>query len=617
MAVGWSVAHLHRVCFAAMGETSEGTSSDMAGTIVGNYCIVDELGEGGMGMVYLAEHTLIGRKAAIKTLHPELSSEDEVVHRFFNEAKAVTAIKHPGIVEIYDFGTRDDGTAYIVMEYLIGDTLKERLAKVGRLPVHKALEITRQAASALGAAHRAGIIHRDLKPDNVFLVDDPEIGERVKLVDFGIAKILGADDHSVHRTRTGMVMGTPLYMSPEQCRGAGKVDARADFYSLGCILYELLCGQPPFVREGLGAVLGAHMYEQPAPPHSLEPSLEPAVDAFVLRLMAKEPGDRFADASDLVKALPRASEATGGYPAVPAAQWQSGPHSVPPGPHTPHGGMPGQHTPHGGMPGQHAPHGGVPGQHTPHGGVPEQQGAPAGQTTLSGSSVAVRAIASPGHPASHSRSYGWIIALVAVILVVGISGVAWYANSLDDGQAGSTDEVAAAAPAPQLSPDPAPAVSQDPAPATAAPPEATPAPPPEPTPASSPEELPPAKIVIHIKSTPPGAKVYQRGKKRSLGKTPLEHSLEPAGEELALVVKKRGYKDHELTLAGDRNGEATIELVKKKRNKTGAKDTGKTETSAKTGKPGKKDDKPAKKPAETKSGPKDDELEKGGHVDPF
>src|SRR6185436_13633062 len=252
----------------------------MPASVIGQYRITGVLGGGGMGMVYAAEHKLLGRTAAVKLLLPELSSKQEIVQRFFNEARAATAIKHPGIVEIYDFGWTDDGSAYIVMELLQGETLRAR-RKRGPMRLSSALAVTRQMAGALGAAHAKGIIHRDLKPDNVFLVADPEVpgGERIKLLDFGIAK-LAVFSSGLHKTRTGAVIGTPAYMSPEQCRGVA-IDARADLYSLGCILFELCTGQPPFVGEGEGDVLAAHIHV-PAPKlSSLASGIPKEIEALV------------------------------------------------------------------------------------------------------------------------------------------------------------------------------------------------------------------------------------------------------------------------------------------------------------------------------------------------
>jgi eukaryotic-like serine/threonine-protein kinase len=241
------------------------------GQTVGNYRITQLLGEGGMGAVYLAEHPGIGRKAAVKVLHPELTRHTDMAARFFNEARAANAIHHPGIVEVFDFGTLPTGVSYIVMELLQGESLAGRLRKGGPLPMAAALEYATQAAAALGAAHKEGIVHRDLKPDNLYLVPDPRNPgrEMIKVLDFGIAKLAGNPDApgSV-KTRTGTIMGTPVYMSPEQCRGTKEVDHRTDIYALGVILYEMLCGAPPFVSEGHGELIHLHISAPPPPPRS-------------------------------------------------------------------------------------------------------------------------------------------------------------------------------------------------------------------------------------------------------------------------------------------------------------------------------------------------------------
>jgi serine/threonine-protein kinase len=273
----------------------------MIGQEIGKYRVTSAIGEGGMGAVYLATHTLIGRQAAIKVLLPELSHNQEIVNRFFNEARATTAIKHPGIVEIYDFGYHTNGSAFIVMEFLEGESLSARIRRMGRLGHDQALNIIRQVAGALSAAHKAGIVHRDLKPDNIFLISDPEVtgGERIKILDFGIAKLQG-DGGMVSQTRTGAVMGTPAYMAPEQCKGAGRVDARADLYAMGCMLFEMICGRLPFVGEGSGEVLAAHIHVAPPQPRGFDPSISPELEALILRLLAKNANQRPDSADALI-----------------------------------------------------------------------------------------------------------------------------------------------------------------------------------------------------------------------------------------------------------------------------------------------------------------------------
>ncbi len=274
----------------------------MEGAVIGQYRVTKKLGEGGMGAVFAAEHALLGRKAAIKMLLPALSQNQEIVQRFFNEARAATAIQDPGIVQIFDFGYHTDGSAYIVMEYLEGEPLDARLKRLGRLNPFDALRILRQASSSLAAAHARGIIHRDLKPENIYLVADREVagGERPKLLDFGIAKLTG-DTESKVKTHTAAIMGTPMYMSPEQCRGAGAVDARSDVYALGCVLFHLITGRTPFDGEGVGEIIASHLREPPPVPSHVVPGLPPELDQLVLRCLAKTPEERFQSASELAE----------------------------------------------------------------------------------------------------------------------------------------------------------------------------------------------------------------------------------------------------------------------------------------------------------------------------
>ena len=278
------------------------------GQRLNNYEIVSVIGEGGMGSVYLARHTFTGRKAAVKLLHPQLAQDQVLVTRFMNEARATAAIGHPNIIDIIDVGFLPDGhTPYLMMELLQGETLGKRLQREHPLPVHEAIEIACQTAFALAAAHACDIVHRDLKPDNLFLVPDPSMRPlqmRVKVLDFGIAKLRGELSSGSVKTRTGTLMGTPQYMSPEQCRGlADQIDHRTDIYTLGIIVYEMVCGSPPFVSEGLGDMLVMHLSNPPAPPRTLNPAVPEALDAAIMRALAKDAGQRFASMADFQEAL--------------------------------------------------------------------------------------------------------------------------------------------------------------------------------------------------------------------------------------------------------------------------------------------------------------------------
>ena len=299
----------------------------MLGQQVGQYRIVDKLGGGGMGVVYLAEHIELGHRVAIKLLLPQFTESAESVQRFFNEAKAATRIRHPGIVQIYDFG-RHEGSVYFIMEYLEGESLGERLEKIEILAEPLAAAVVRQVAGALAVAHTAGIVHRDLKPDNIVLVPDPEvgIGERAKVLDFGIAKLADAQKGVSLKTRTGSIMGTPYYMSPEQCRGHGEIDARTDVYALGCILFELVCGQPPFLGEGLGEVLGMHQFVPAPSPRTIKPEVSTELEEVILKSLAKKPEDRFPSMEAFAAALAPIAKASAVWPVpVMVAPTASGP----------------------------------------------------------------------------------------------------------------------------------------------------------------------------------------------------------------------------------------------------------------------------------------------------
>ena len=274
----------------------------MLGEVLGNYRVVEALESGGMGSVYRAEHTHLGKPAAIKLLRPELTTNEEIVKRFFNEAKAATAVRHPGIIEVYDFGYTADGRAYFVMELLDGEPLGKRLKQRGRFSEVEAARVARGIANVLKAAHGKGIVHRDLKPDNIFLIPDDD-GDRVKVLDFGVAKLADVFPAETRHTQTGALMGTPLYMAPEQARSAAAIDHRADLYSLGCILYELIAGVPPFAAEGAGEIIALQMFSPPQPLRDRLAQVSPELEAIVMKLLEKEPADRYQTAADVVAAL--------------------------------------------------------------------------------------------------------------------------------------------------------------------------------------------------------------------------------------------------------------------------------------------------------------------------
>jgi serine/threonine-protein kinase len=305
-------------------------------TTVGNYRVTKLLGEGGMGMVYLGEHPVIGRKVAIKVLHHALAADKDIVARFFNEARAIHMIGHANIVEILDFGQTPDGQPYFIMEFLTGEALSELVAR-GPIPPDDVAAISDQMCRALSAAHNKGIVHRDLKPHNVQLLER-DGAMMVKILDFGVAKILAAPDGSQSvKTRTGSLMGTPLYMSPEQCKGAGLLDHRTDIYSLGVMIFEMLAGRPPFVAEGIGELFAKHMLEEAPSLLEFAPNTPPNMAAAVNKALNKELDDRFPSMEEFRKALlgetqvagsgrtpaPKRAGALGTRSAVPAAQTMS------------------------------------------------------------------------------------------------------------------------------------------------------------------------------------------------------------------------------------------------------------------------------------------------------
>ncbi len=273
------------------------------GKTIGNYTITAKLGEGGMGVVYLAEHPVIGRKVAMKAIHPELSRNAEVVSRFMTEAKSVNQIGNDHIVDIHDFGTTKDGEFYFIMEFLQGDSVADRLKRERVFAAPRALQIAAQVADALAASHGHGIIHRDLKPENIFLITKGTNADFVKVLDFGLAKLTQGEDKASHKTRTGSVMGTPYYMAPEQCEGKSNIDHRSDLYSLGVILYEMMTGSVPFTGEGYGEIIVKHITQPPPAPRSYNPELTMAHEALLMRALAKNREERFQSMAEFRTAM--------------------------------------------------------------------------------------------------------------------------------------------------------------------------------------------------------------------------------------------------------------------------------------------------------------------------
>jgi eukaryotic-like serine/threonine-protein kinase len=293
----------------------------VAGQSFGNFQVVRLLGEGGFGEVYEAENPFLQRRVAIKVLHTGMVQEPEMVRRFLNEARAASAIRHPNIIEVFDAGVTPSGEPYILMEFLEGDSLQKLLLQRGRMPLRTVQEISRQAGSALSAAHAAGIVHRDLKPENLFVIPDTgmPLGLRVKVLDFGIAKVKHRDDQvSTMKTQAGLLMGSPTYMSPEQCRDSSDVDLRSDIYSLAIIVYELLAGVPPFASKSATEMLVLQITADPPPLGQQVADLPDYVEQTVMRALSKNRDDRYASVDYFIGAL------HGTYPAL-TAQGNSAP----------------------------------------------------------------------------------------------------------------------------------------------------------------------------------------------------------------------------------------------------------------------------------------------------
>jgi eukaryotic-like serine/threonine-protein kinase len=507
----------------------------MIGEQFGNYRAVSLLGEGGMGAVYLAEHPGIGRRVAVKVLHKNFIRDESLLGRFLNEARAANAIRHPNIIEILDSGTIADGTPFLVMELLEGESLGTRIRRIGALPIPTAVEFAYQTASALGAAHKKGIVHRDLKPDNLFVVPDPHQPdrERIKVLDFGIAKLQQGNAADSVKTRTGTLMGTPIYMSPEQCRGTRTVDHRSDIYSLGIIFFEMLIGQPPFVSEGFGELVNMHLNLPPPAPSALRPEISPAIDAVVAKMLAKNPDDRYQDMQGLQVAL----KASGGSTFVVLGSIASSPDMN-------------ADLERGGRTPAPAPVEAPSSSRTP---VSARVNTPSAART-----PALPPVETPSNPKLRDTTFstgvgerlgaqrgsrkgkgllvmvGAAAAVVATGVVVFRDGEKLGVQHVEAGVGGS------ARPAPSPLPMTSPAV-----PATA----------PLPVAAALPR-----KITVRLESEPPGATVVDDAGGQVLGRTPLVLARPPGGA-LKLRMEKDGYlpNTHSVSLDEDSTIELTLE----------------------------------------------------------
>ncbi|MBV8758803.1 MAG: protein kinase [Deltaproteobacteria bacterium] len=430
-----------------MGATARAEHDLAVGEKVGEYVIDEKIGEGGFGTVFRATHPLIGKRAAIKVLSRKYSGDPEIVSRFVAEARAVNQIRHRNIIDIFGFGELEDGRSYYVMELLDGAPLDARLTDGGGMPLSEALPVLRAIARALDAAHAAGIAHRDLKPANVFLAQESDGTLYPKLLDFGIAKLLGElSESSMHRTRTGAPIGTPYYMSPEQCRGAN-VDHRTDIYSFGIMTYELLTGTLPFEGDNHLEVLMKQTSEEPVPPtlraaeNAALPPLPPGVDQTIAWMMKKDPAERPPTCAAAVHALEEAAGLTD-----TAASWR-----------------------------------------TPPRGTPVVRTTPAQGVTALANTVH----ATPAPP----KRRRWPFAVAAVVLVGGAASAA-FVMTRERETPRATQPTAAPAPTPEPAPAPMPAPIAQPEAAPPPAPVAEPVAKPEPAPAAKPESKSVAKPAI-------------------------------------------------------------------------------------------------------------------------
>jgi serine/threonine-protein kinase len=301
---------------AGAGSSAPRHDAIVGASLAGRYQVTRKIGEGGMGAVYEARHVKIGKRVAIKVLLPKYQEKADVVARLLQEARLASSIGHEHIIDITDFGETDDARTFVVMEFLDGESLAQLLTRDGPLPPQRAVAIVKQVAGALGAAHGKGIVHRDVKPENIFIT---RRGDRdfVKVVDFGISKAMrladpdapmeGNPSASPRLTQTGMVLGTPLYMSPEQARGEDELDHRIDVYALGVILYETLTGEVPFRGTNYLSIISQVLSQEPRRPSEVRPDLgiSPALEAVVLKAMAKDRAARYQDMAALASDLAR------------------------------------------------------------------------------------------------------------------------------------------------------------------------------------------------------------------------------------------------------------------------------------------------------------------------
>jgi serine/threonine-protein kinase len=496
-------------------EAFTGVDPDLLeGQMVGEYRVESKLGEGGFGCVYRSVHPLIGKAAAIKVLNRQYSSSPQMVSRFIAEARAVNQIRHRNIIDIFSFGSLEDGRQYYVMELLEGMPCDAYLTQRGRLGPEEAIPILRGVARALDAAHATGIAHRDLKPENIFLVFDEDGGVFPKLLDFGIAKLLSDSSMSGHKTRTGTPMGTPHYMSPEQCRGKN-IDHRTDIYSFGVLTHTVLTGQVPFDGDDVMDILFKQINEKAPRMSSVCPDLPAALDAPVLQMLEKDPAARPESLTAAIDALARAASEAG-Y----AVQVSSGRNARTSGDPAANGSLP-----------------------------PTRQVTPArealGQAKTvahdlgEGSMKTVLAAEAPPSAAPKKRTTV-VAAAVAFALLAGVGALfALKPTTSPAQQADSPSRESAPSSLAQSTAAPRPA---------------------DVVPVAPVAPVAPGEVEIVVKTTPPGAEIYSGTEK--LGVAPGPFRIKRGDASLKLTAKKAGFKPGDVTVTPTANGEVEVALEK-------------------------------------------------------
>jgi len=489
------------------------------------YRVEKKLGEGGMGRVYLAVHEGIGKRVAIKCLNADLATHGTVVERFKREARAATSIGHEHIIDVTDMGTLEDGAPFLVMELLDGKELGDVLDEEGPLPIGRAVRILTQACAALDAAHEKGIVHRDLKPENIFLVKRTRTADFVKVLDFGISKFteraIGAP---AALTATGMTMGTPLYMSPEQAQGLKSMDHRTDVYALGVILFQLLTGNAPYEAETFPMLVVQIVAGDVPSTRVRRPDVPEALDAAVMRCLAKDPDDRFASCAELAEALhPFAAMDAAPEVVEPAATMAARPAVKTPSPTA------------------------VTAAATPSGVVASEAGsvagAPAGASTSPATEVPKQA---PGEEARRAR---WPIVAGVLLGLAGVGGWAVAAGLEDEPEAEVTTTTETEVEATEVEATTEPATVD----ATR-----------EPT-VEAPVEAAPTEVAVSILVTPPAARIFVDDVEYP---NPLRASLTRTLTPVRLRIEGEGYEPHEELVVLDRPVERLISLTPEERSST-------------------------------------------------